>query len=463
MRLKAKSPRPSRRTVARLILALFLSSALLSATTIPLLACDISVTASQASGVVGDRVVVTVTVYQTHRTCTVPIDETKLDLSGLTLVSETQWRQVSSMIFEKEVVVELAVDGEGRVEVVRACPKGGDTSHVTIAVASSEPVVDGTDDVAIGDTSTVDGVAEEPPIATHLPEPTGAGTDIVDASTGAPDGVAVAWWETLGTSFRQPQMLVLLVLMAIGASFLFLRRAPGARPFAMLVSIGVLGFYVGGCPCPIGSLQNVIIYARDPVEHMTAYVQFGSVLLATLLFGRVFCGWACPLGATQFFLFRREKTGKNRRLEIPLYSHRILRWSKYGVLVVLVVLVVLTGQPVFQDIDPFRSLFNLDFRWGVPLVFLLVVLTASIVIGFPFCKYACPLGALLGLLQPLSLFKLRFSSSCTNCRLCSSVACNHGAIEQGATCPSINQMECVRCGECLSRCPSGAITFRAGR
>ncbi len=270
------------------------------------------------------------------------------------------------------------------------------------------------------------------------------------------------WLDSLSQSVRQPQIVVLLSLLIAGTFFLA-KGYRRARPFAMLVAVGFLGFYVGGCPCPVGSLQNTVLYLGDVAGHVTAYVQLGAVMVVTLLFGRVFCGWGCPLGATQFFLFRKERSGKNRWLEIPRGQHNVLRLAKYGVLLALVGLVIVTGQPVFEQVDPFRVLFNLDFRWGLPLVFLIALVVASVVIGFPFCKYLCPLGAFLGLLQRLSIFKLRFSGSCTNCNLCSSVSCDYGAIEPGTMHPTINQMECVRCGECASRCPHGAISLSAGR
>ena len=444
------------RNVARLAVAALCALSILIATAVPLLACDIGVTPSSASGTVGDTVVVTVTFQQTHRVCVVPVEDTQILLSGMELVSESPWSQVSSMAYRKELTVTLLTPGEGRVEVVRVCPNGGDRTVATIAIVPA-PALNAPDSGAPVD-------AEAPPVSpvTEVPSsPQQEGAAEVTTPAPAVSG-APSMTESLWRTLRLPYVIVLLSLMVAG-TFLLARGYRRARPFAMLIAVGFLGFYVGGCPCPIGALQNVFLYSGDIATHMTPYVQLGAVVLVTLLFGRVFCGWACPMGATQFFLFQREHGKKNHWLEIPRQYHSILRWSKYGVLGVLIALVILTGQPIFQDIDPFRALFNLDFRWGVPLAFLVVVLAASLVIGFPFCKYVCPLGALLGLLQPLSLFKIRFSRSCTNCKVCSTVACDYGAIEPGDACPTINQRECVRCGECLSRCPCNAISFTVKR
>jgi len=444
---------------------MFLAVGALVATSIPLLACDIGVKPSAASGRVGDVVEVVVAVQQTHRTCVVPIEDTQFVLSGVQLLSETQWTQTSSMAYEKQLTVELASVGEGRIEVVRVCSKGGDRTAATISIepaAAHSSSLTSNEPQGEAQPVPMAPITGEPSVVTPLPAPAHEVEDAISMSSIPGVVQSPSMTESLWQALQQPYIVVLLALMASGTFFLA-KGYRRARPFAMLIAVGFLGFYVGGCPCTLGSFQNVFIHVGDVAAHATAYVQFGAVVLVTLLFGRVFCGWGCPLGATQFFLFRKERSGKNRWIEIAPEHHRILRWSKYGVLLVLIGLVILTGQPVFEEIDPFRILFNLDFRWGVPLVFLVVVLVASVIIGFPFCKYLCPLGAFLGLLQPLSLFKLRIAGACTNCNLCSTVACDHGAIEPGAVRPTINQMECVRCGECLSRCPRGAISLAAAR
>ncbi|MCK5213508.1 MAG: 4Fe-4S binding protein, partial [Dehalococcoidia bacterium] len=163
------------------------------------------------------------------------------------------------------------------------------------------------------------------------------------------------------------------------------------------------------------------------------------------------------------FLYRRDGGRRSARWDLTLEQHQILRWTKYGLLAVLLILVVLTQSPVFEDIDPFKSLFNLDFSFGVPLVLLIIVLVVSILIGFPFCKYACPLGAFLGIFQPLSIFKVKIGDGCTNCRACCDMFCDYHAIEPGLDRPTVNQRECVRCGECVARCPTGAIQFTSKR
>ena len=456
-------PGRNKRGYTRLLSSIFIAVVALGALAAPVLACDISVEPSSAGGKVGDTLTFTVTVAETHRTCTVPIGDTQIFLTDMQLVSETPWEQVADGVDEKQVAVRLLQAGEGSIRVIRECAKGGGdvTVYVTIepseAVASPPSPAEPDDQEAVPDAPPAD---DADTAADDAGGPAVEDAEEVSVPPAAPANPTFG--EALLEALRQPYIIVLLALMIAG-TFALAQGYRRARPFAMLFSLGFLGFYIGGCPCPVGALQNAFIWLGDVTGHMIVYVQFAAVVLAALIVGRVFCGWACPMGATQYFLYRKESGKKVRRFEISRERHNVLRWVKYGVLVVLIGLVLLTRQPVFEDIDPFKALFNLDFSLGVPLLFLVVVLVASIVIGFPWCKYACPLGAFLGLFQRFSIFKIRFSDACTRCGICHTVACDYMAIEPGNPCPTVNQMECVRCGECLSRCPCNAISFTARR
>jgi len=76
----------------------------------------------------------------------------------------------------------------------------------------------------------------------------------------------------------------------------------------------------------------------------------------------------------------------------------------------------MTGKLAFGDIDPFYALFN--FWIGevaiTGLVVLGITLLASLVIERHWCKYTCPYGAILGIINLISVFKIhRQDSTCT--------------------------------------------------
>jgi len=99
------------------------------------------------------------------------------------------------------------------------------------------------------------------------------------------------------------------------------------RNGVQLLSVGTIayfGFYRKGCICPIGAIQNVTASLVDP----TYMISFGVIaffflpLVATLLFGRVFCGGVCPLGAVQDLVLLKP-------VKVPERLDRALRWLPY--------------------------------------------------------------------------------------------------------------------------------------
>lgn len=219
----------------------------------------------------------------------------------------------------------------------------------------------------------------------------------------------------------------------------------------------------------------------------------------TLVFGRFFCGWFCPLGAVhQFFSFAFKRA---KFLKPPKEDRSSLVW-KYLILVVVLAGVVF-GLDLAGYLDPISFLtrsFAAAILPGLAYVLscigglsyglgwsglgratsalvenwtLNTIFVQSLVIGLVFlaavllnsrrerfwCRYLCPTGALLGLLSRLNVLKLRIDEeACIKCGLCS------------RQCPTLARPfpndkwrsgECVYCFTCASVCPTGAIRFRA--
>ncbi len=78
--------------------------------------------------------------------------------------------------------------------------------------------------------------------------------------------------------------------------------------------------------------------------------------------------------------------------------------------------------------DPFVPIFRLNGGWGMVTTGV-VLLGLGTVVGRPYCRFACPYGALLRVASALSRWRLRVTPDvCTQCRLCPS-ACPFEAIE----------------------------------
>lgn len=236
----------------------------------------------------------------------------------------------------------------------------------------------------------------------------------------------------------------------------------------------VPGLNCYACPgalgsCPIGSLQAVL---GAPGQRVSWYVggflaSFGATL------GRFICGWFCPFGWFEDLLYRIPIPSSWKRLR-RLPGERYLSWIRYVVLAVLVIILPLyavdflgQGSPWFCTwVCPSGTLSGLLLLIGNPALraavgwlfawknFILVVTVAlSIILYRPFCRYICPLGAIYGLFNHVSLYRFRIDKqACTTCGIC-----QHACKLDIAVYKTPNSSACIRCGDCIKACPHGAI------
>jgi len=199
-----------------------------------------------------------------------------------------------------------------------------------------------------------------------------------------------------------------------------------------------------------------------------ALIWFLVLVAATLVFGRVFCGWICPLGTLQQ-LSSWLLSPRTRRESLTVNRYR--RWYALKYYALAAVLAgALLGSLQTGLLDPL-SLLARGLASGVwPVLpggrpvpggwiagsLLLAIVLASRWIPRLFCRALCPLGALLGVLARFSLLRIsRHGDACTGCVLCT-FAC------QGADEPLKEHRvsECHVCLNCLQGCPENAIAYR---
>jgi polyferredoxin len=140
---------------------------------------------------------------------------------------------------------------------------------------------------------------------------------------------------------------------------------------------------------------------------------------------------------------------------IPSGVDRYLRFLRYVVLVVVLYATAVSATLVFADYDPYHALFKF---WSSEiavssLVVLGIVIALSFFVERPFCKYACPYGALLGLFNYFRIFQLRRSEAkCIDCKACDRSCPMNITVSSGNV---IRDHQCISCLKCTSEyaCP----------
>ena len=222
--------------------------------------------------------------------------------------------------------------------------------------------------------------------------------------------------------------------------------------------------------CPYGGLESLyaIFTAGSMIDKIYAgtFVLFAVTLVLAVVFRRAFCGWICPFGGMQEFLGRLGKKIMGRQLVMPVKADKALRYVKYFVLTLTVLVAWKTATLWMSPYDPWAAYghFGEGFTalWGeflVGTILLIVTIAGSFLYDRFFCKYLCPMGGFFAIVSKISPFRIsRDSDVCISCNLCTKVCPMNIDVAKVDT---ITHAECINCQECTAVCPKdGALENR---
>lgn len=247
------------------------------------------------------------------------------------------------------------------------------------------------------------------------------------------------------------------VLLATAGASIFLRfkSTRQLRSLFLVLSIVILGFYRGGCPCSIQSFQNGILGLTGTHVKWHSVLLFAGLIPITYLFGRVYCGWICHLGALQEFIFKTSSV----KLFQSERSQKMMRGIRITALIFLLAQLLITQTNLYKKVDPFATIYNFHSEYAVSWVLVVVVIASSFFLYRPFCKTACPVGLVLGWINKIpGASVLGVQHNCNSCALCNK-ECVINAITRDNKTSVLDNQECIRCGECIKACKKKAFGF----
>lgn len=236
------------------------------------------------------------------------------------------------------------------------------------------------------------------------------------------------------------EVIALLVLLGLVSTAFFLKHAT-IRWVALSVTLVYLGFVDGGFVSVSHITNGLKLGPSMFLNDLPLLLILSFTVITTLFWGRVFCSSLCPFGALQDFITRFVPN--KLQLKVPQRIHDLAIYVKYVVLAFLAVMALTYSDlSLFQYFEPFGTIFYFSQSLALWLILLAFVVGAIFVPRF-YCRYACPLGAALGVASIFSPFKIKRIEQCQVCKVCEH-SCPTGAI-RGA---DIDFKECVRCDIC---------------
>ena len=236
--------------------------------------------------------------------------------------------------------------------------------------------------------------------------------------------------------------------------------------FFLLVVIGVF-FLKGNAErwCPFGGVEAIFTYIQEGNMVCSLGVSnfyiLAAVLLITLVLKRAFCGYMCPIGTISEWIGNVSCKLGLSPWTVPTKLDKVLSILKYAVLATILFFTYQAGELLFRGYDPCYALIS---RHGEDITIWSYVVAGSILffsvfIRIPFCRWFCPLAAVLNPFSRFAFTSVRRGESCVDCGKCAKACPMAIPVDKVS---KVNHSRCLACMNCLDVCPKkneNAITW----
>jgi polyferredoxin len=214
----------------------------------------------------------------------------------------------------------------------------------------------------------------------------------------------------------------------------------------LLAISALMGFFIFTPMAPYQFQQLVLSTTQElSASFIIGGIGLSVVLLLSLLLGRFFCGYLCPVGTLHEIAYHNTVTKIN-----PL--------QRYTLMVVRAAFFIVFLAAAFLFAASLLAWFGIKDSLYLSLTAGSVVFTAIVILSFffyrPFCRLVCPYGFLLALVAAKSRFKIERTDACIECKKCEKM-CPTDESKRDDT-----KAECYLCGRCIEVCPKDALVYR---
>jgi NosR/NirI family transcriptional regulator, nitrous oxide reductase regulator len=281
---------------------------------------------------------------------------------------------------------------------------------------------------------------------------------VIDKAEAAIEGWRAVWvqrWFDLS--------VIAVALSVLTLALVFQKQTVASRLGFWVFRMGFLAFTLGFIGWHAQAQLSVVTLAglvKATVQtHDFSYLLWdppslllwGFALISFVFWGRgVFCGWLCPFGAIQEFAAEIARLLRIRQWRVSDATDKVLRQLKYVTLAVILLAAIYPSSlsEKLAEVEPFKTSITLVFvRYWPFVVYALLLIVLNLFVYKAFCRYLCPLGAMMAIGGKLRLLDWipRRAECGSPCQLCK-VKCRYGAIEKSG---AVNYTECFQCLDCV--------------